>query len=95
MKVSIDISVWLSEEGIHIYVEDQEEIQSFFKLANAYIEAQCVPSDPPSIRYDGREQIHILALRLEALANYLRKQANAIKDWESAEDYLGFGDGLS
>lgn len=86
IKVNINVDGWISEEGFHIFVEDQEEIITFFKLANDFIESQCVPSQPPTIRQDGRENIAKLAYSLEALAGYLRKQANAITDWE---DHMG------
>jgi len=86
VTINIHVDGWISEEGFHIFVEDQEEIITFFKMANDYIESQCVPSSPPTIRQDGRENIAKLAYSLEALAGYLRKQANAITDWE---DHMG------
>ena len=86
VKVTLHVDGWVSEEGFHIFVEDQEEILSFFKVANDFIESQCVPTIPPTIRQDGRENIAKLAYVLEATAGYLRKQANAITDWE---DYMG------
>lgn len=86
VMINIHVDGWISEEGFHIFVEDKEEIITFFKMANDYIESQCVPSSPLTIRQDGRENIAKLAYILEATAGYLRKQANAITDWE---DHMG------
>ena len=93
MMVDFTVSVdgWLSEEGFHIFCENNEDIITFFKLANDFIESQCVPSHPPTIRQDGRENIAKLAYELEATAAYLRKQADAIRDWES-KDRMGHRD---
>jgi hypothetical protein len=55
-------------------------------MANEFIESQCVPSVPPSIRQDGRENIAKLAYILESTAGYLRSQGSAITDWEN---YMG------
>jgi hypothetical protein len=81
----------LSEEGFHIFVDDKEEIISFFKMANDFIGSVCIPSVPPTIRQDGREAIAKLAYELEATAAYLRKQADAIRDWEN-KDRMGYRD---
>lgn len=89
-KFTLYIDGWLSEEGFHIFVDDKEEVLSFFKMANDFIESMCVPSDPPTIRQDGREAIAKLAYQLEATAGYLRKQADAIKDWD--KDRMGHRD---
>jgi hypothetical protein len=90
-KFTLYIDGWLSEEGFHIFVDDKEEILTFFKMANDFIESQCVPSIPPTIRQDGREAIAKLAYELEATAAYLRKQADAIRDWEN-KDRMGYRD---
>lgn len=89
VTLNINVDGWISEEGFHIFVEDKEEIISFFKMANDYIESQCIPSFPPTIRQDGRENIAKLAYILESTAGYLRKQSNAITDWE---DRMGHRD---
>lgn len=91
MSIDLTITVdgWISEEGLHIFCEDQEEIISFFKMANDFIDSQCVPSPIPTIRDSGRENIMKLSNILEATAAYLRKQANEIRDWD---DYMGHRD---
>lgn len=89
IKINVHVDGWISEEGFHIFVEEQEEIITFFKMANEFIESQCVPSTPPTIRQDGRECIAKLAYILESTAGYLRKQASAITDWEN---YMGHRD---
>lgn len=89
LKINVHVDGFISEEGFHIYVEEQEEIITFFKLANDFIESNCVPSVPPTIRQDGRENIAKLAYALESTAAYLRNQASAIIEWE---DYMGHRD---
>ena len=89
VNLLVRIDGWLSEEGFHICIEEQEEIISFFKLANDFIDSQCVPSNPPTIRDTGRESILLLALKLESLVGYLRTQAYGIEEWE---DSLGLRD---
>lgn len=86
IKINLHVDGWISEDGFHIFVEDQEEIITFFKMANEFIESQCVPTKPPTIRQDGREAIAKLAYILEATAGYLRNQASAITEWE---DHMG------
>lgn len=86
IKINVHVDGFISEDGFHIYVEDQEEIITFFKMANEFIESHCVPTTPPTIRQDGREAIAKLAYILEATAGYLRNQASAITEWE---DHMG------
>lgn len=90
-EFTLHVDGWLSEEGFHIYVDDKEEILTFFKMANDFIDSQCIPGMPPTIRQDGREYIAKLAYELEATAAYLRKQADAIRDWEGP-DHMGHRD---
>lgn len=82
-KISIHIGAYLSTEGIHIYIDDDgDEAVTYFKLVNDFIESNLVPTDPPSIRDDGREEIMRLSLIFDSLSNYLRKQVNEYPDWK-------------
>jgi hypothetical protein len=82
-KIEIPIGAYLSTEGIHIYIDDDgDEAVTYFKLVNDFIESHLVPTDPPSIRDDGREEIMRLSLIFDSLSNYLRKQVNEYPDWK-------------
>jgi len=98
MTVNFYIDTWISEDGIHLFTETQEgvaeEIITFFRLANEFIESQCVPTEPPTIRQDGRGEIAKLAYKLEATAAYLRNQGLQIQSWEDkhGKDHMGHRD---
>jgi hypothetical protein len=82
-KIDIYIDAYISTEGVHIYTDpDGDETITYFKLVNDFIESHLVPTDPPSIRDDGREEIMRLSLIFDSLSNYLRKQVNEYPDWK-------------
>ena len=82
-KVDIYIDAYISTEGVNIYTDHYgDETITYFKLVNDFIDGHLVPTDPPSIRDDGREEIMRLSLIFDSLSNYLRKQVNEYPDWK-------------
>jgi hypothetical protein len=82
-NITIHVAAMLYQDGVTLYCNDEAEDITFFQLVNEFIDGHCVPSIPPTIRQEGREAISLLAYRFEALAAYMRKQADEITEWES------------
>jgi hypothetical protein len=92
MRLDVLISAYMNEDGVYVTCDDQEELLTFFQLANDFIESHLVPSNPPSIRQDGKDAIFKLSILLEALALYMRKKKDEYPDWQPKEDSMGYRD---
>lgn len=81
INVSVYVDAYLSEEGVHIFVDQEgtyeERIFPFKTMMEDYIEQHYIPSDPPTMWDADREKVTNFINSLLNAVDYLRTLEHA------------------
>jgi len=92
INISVYVDAYLTPEGVGIYVfsdEPKEIIISYKKLVEEYLEMHQVPSDPPTMHDEDRENITNLCNTILSALDHLRKLEHDTPTWK---DRMGHRD---
>lgn len=94
IKFTAHVDVYLTEEGVGLYLSPNngafvETIIPYKKLVEDYLEMYQVPSSPPTMTREDRENITKLCNSILSALDHLRKLEHDTQDWE---DRMGHRD---
>lgn len=94
VKINVYVDLYLTEEGVGLYVAPEdgsfvETIIPYKKLMEDYLEMYQVPSDPPTMHDEDRENVTNLCNSILSALDHLRKLEHDTKTWK---DRMGHRD---